>query len=358
MNALNIAKRLLSISPLDAWSAGRRFVRRAAATALRTTGLSPDQAGLLAAMRRDAAGAAVPFTPSRLWREVIAIFDQVFRTEGINNPEHQYFNDRFSGFEVDHRLHRYACWMYRSLLVSRDSFGLLRRLSATCKEEELFAYPMEGQLVSTDLLLSVDDFYSLYELNSAIATEPLVVVDLGAGWGRLGYVLQKVNPLCTYVVLDLPEPLLISQSYLPTLLPEATVCRYDQSRHIVRFDRETLRTARMWFLGTQDLLKFDAGAVDLMVNTGSFQEMPKTYVEEYFRYFSRVAAGGHCFLRQLRAGKSQGHRWDEIPGLEDYPFPATWMLQFLRSATFSDESFEAGFSIPPNEREDAAVKKE
>jgi hypothetical protein len=142
-------------------------------------------------MRRDAKGAPMPFTPSRLWREVIALFDQVFRTEGIKNPEHQYFNDRFSGFEVDHRLHRYACWMYRSLLVSRDSFGLLRRLSATCKEEDLFAYPMEGQLISTDLLLSVDDFYSLHELNAAIAREPLVVADLGAGWGHSGMCYRK-----------------------------------------------------------------------------------------------------------------------------------------------------------------------
>jgi putative sugar O-methyltransferase len=322
-------------------------VSAATATALGTTRLSLDQARALEVMRREAATAPMPFTPSRLWREVLALFDQLFKTEGITNPEHQYFNDRFSRFEVDHRLHRYACWMYRSLLVSRDSLGLLGSLNATCKEEHLFGYHMEGQLVSTDLLLSLDDFYSLYELNAAIATEPLVVADLGAGWGRLGYVLQKVNPRCIYVVFDLPEPLVISQSYLPTLLPEVPVRRYEQCRHVARFDREILQAAPMWFLGAQDLLKFDAASVDLIVKTGSFQEMPATYVAEYFRHFSHVAAGGHCFLRQLRRGNSHGHRWDEIPGLDDYPFPANWGRQFLRSATFSDESFEAGFSIPP-----------
>ena len=76
---------------------------------------------------------------------------------------------------------------------------------------------MDSQTLSLDLLFSIDDFYNLYEINPKIAHEPIVVAELGAGWGRLGYVLRKVNPRATYIVFDLPEVLLISQTYLPTL---------------------------------------------------------------------------------------------------------------------------------------------
>ena len=48
-----------------------------------------------------------------------------------------------------------------------------------------------------------------------IATKPLVVLDLGSGWGRMGYILKKLNPSICYIACDLPESLVVSSSYLP-----------------------------------------------------------------------------------------------------------------------------------------------
>ena len=195
------------------------------------------------------------------------------------------------------------------------------------------------------MLFSIDDFYNLYELNPAVATEPVVVAELGAGWGRLGYVLLKVNPKATYVIFDLPEVLLVSQSYLPTLLPDLTVGPYSQS-HTLQPSRRSLAAASVWFFGPQQMEQFQPGSIDYIVNIASFQEMPMAFVREYMRLFSRQAAGGYCYLRQLYEGNFHGHRLDEIQGLQEYPFPGSWRKEFLRPTKLSDEFFEGGFAIP------------
>ena len=143
-----------------------------------------------------------PLHPQVIGKKLQLAFDALFRREGIDNPEEQSYNLRFSGFaRSDPRLHRYVCWMYYQNLKKRDQLDLLTRLKATCKVEDGFAYLFEGKSISLDLLLSIDDFYSLLELVPQVAKEPIVVAELGAGWGRLGYVLCRVNPrlyLCNF----------------------------------------------------------------------------------------------------------------------------------------------------------------
>jgi putative sugar O-methyltransferase len=336
--------RLFDTSPLDLL----RLARRSFNSPRRgeQKGLDPKQRAELALMRQDLSHAGPPFTPSSHWQEVVTGFDALFRREGIPNPEEQSYNLRFSGFaRSDPRLHRYVCWMYYQNLKKRDQLDLLTRLKATCKVEDGFAYMFEGKSISLDLLLSIDDFYSLLELVPQVAKEPIVVGELGAGWGRLGYVLCRVNPRCTYVIFDLPEVLVISQNYLPALLSTSATTRYETARKHEQLDRSTLEKSQLWFFGPQHMDKFTRGSVDVVVNIASFQEMPKTYVAKYLELFSRIAVRGSCFLRQLRSGKSHGHKFDEIDGFDAYPIPAYWDRVFLRTTTISDEFVEAGYRI-------------
>ena len=338
--------RLLDTSPLDIVRLARRTFHSPRHGV--SKGLDPKQEAELALMRQDLSRAGPPFTPSKHWQEVAGIFDKAFHEEGIANPEEQSYNLRFSGFaRSDPRLHRYVCWMYYQQLKKRDHLDLLTTLKAACKVEDGFAYVFEGRIVSLDLLLSIDDFYSLLELMPQVAKEPTVVGELGAGWGRLGYVLCKVNPRCTYVVFDLPEVLVINQNYLPTLLTPCVTTRYEIARTHEQLDRNTLRKSQLWFFGPQHMDRFAPDSVDLIVNIASFQEMPKTYVANYLEYFSRIASRGACYLRQLRSGRSHDHKFDEIEGFDAYPIPAYWDRVFVRTSTISDEFVEAGYRIGP-----------
>lgn len=308
--------------------------------------ISPDQKNLLEEMRHSVYNSPTPFKPSIHWKKVNNIFDKYFNTVGINNPEDQEYNLRFSGFAPrDKRLHQYVCWMYLHLIKKRDSLHLLDTLSATCSEGIGHGYHMDNKYVSLDLLLSIDEFYSMYELNPAIATSRCTIAELGAGWGRLGYVLSKVNPLCTYIIFDLPEALLVSQSYLPKLLPQAKVADYRSTRKLEKINKDMLLESNLWFLPPQDMPKFEPSTVDFVVTIASLQEMPQEYVTAYLNYFSKFASNGHCYIKQLSDGVRSGHLMDEIKNLESYHFPKEWEQIYLRDSLISESFFEAGFHI-------------
>jgi putative sugar O-methyltransferase len=344
-SCLEVVRNLLDLSPLKLARAGKRCALKLAES-FYGSHLTESQLRELALMRRDNVAANAPFVASQHWKKVVSLFEDVFFREGIQNPEEQTLNLRFSGFPLrDERLHRYICWMYQKLLEPRDKLELLGRLRATCAVQNGLAYQFDSRILSLDLLLSIDDFYNLYEISPAIATEPVVVAELGAGWGRLGYVLQTINHRASYVIFDLPEVLLISQSYLPTLFPNSVARRYSENRNM-RFSKALLQNANFWFLGPQQMPLFEANSIDYIINIASFQEMPEADVESYLHYFSVLASGGNCYLRQLYSGRTHKHELNEIPGFSSYKFPDTWRRHYLRKSTLSDAFFEVGFSIP------------
>jgi putative sugar O-methyltransferase len=192
------------------------------------------------------------------------------------------------------------------------------------------------------MLISLDTLLSIGELDERIWTEPVVVADLGSGWGRIGYVLEVVNPRAAYVAIDLPESLLIAQTVLPPLLPQVPVHGYEASREVEAFDRRLLLDGGgIRFCGTHHLPRFAPGSIDVFVNVASFQEMTAPQVAAYLRIAG--ATSRHVYLQQ---------RWTRPPslppnvigGLADYPFDPAWTRRFVRPVFFSDLFFEAGFS--------------
>jgi len=312
----------------------------------RRGGLSQQQTSLLHQLRADNLLAPTPFRTTEHWKEVSRLFEREFYLEGIRDVETQFFNRSFSGFPAsDPRLHGYLVYTYFSLLREIDRHGLLGRIPATCPVRPGFAYEIDGCKVSLDLLFSIDEFYSLLEVKPDLISEPIVVADIGAGWGRLGYVIKKANPRAAYVVFDLPEVLLISLSYLPTLLPEVTFQTYLEARNLMELDRETLIKGGLWFLGSQDLLKIIDGALDIVVNIASFQEMTSGQIAEYFELIGRKGAGGILYLKQLWSGMTHGHHFTEIRGYDLYPFPPRWEQVILRNTRFSQHFFETAFRL-------------
>jgi len=302
-------------------------------------------------MRRDNERAGSPFSPAAFWKDQARSFDSCFSQTGINRVENEYFNTRFHGTQPDDpRLYRWFFWTYYQLVKARDVFGLLDRLQPTLTpnpEQKMwigdkkvtFSEPIEfgKKVVSPDLLFTINDFYNLHELNAQIATEELIVADLGAGWGRLGHLLVQVNPKIHYVILDIPESLLISSSYLPTLLPHATRSSYLATREFEAFGRETFNDRTLWFLASQDLRRFSTSSVDFIVNIASFQEMPPSDINQYLEIFDRAALGAHAYFRNAWSGV--------MSRFEEYKIPEYWTTAFLRPSSFSYDFYEAGYVI-------------
>jgi putative sugar O-methyltransferase len=307
-------------------------------------GLRPDQLALLERMRADNLASASPFRASEYWQGLNLRFDAWFREHGIADVEDQPYNRLFSGADPkSSKFYEYALWMLYERVRARDADGVLARVAATARGPKRGAIEFDGRPVSWDSLISVDTLLSLNEtLGGGLWSEPVVVADLGAGWGRIGHALLSINPRAAYVAIDLPEALLVASEYLPRLLPGAAVRDYAAGRDGA-VTRDDLAGSRLSFLGTHDLPRFAPASVDCLVNVASFQEMTRRQVGQYLAIADRIA-GRAVYVQEI---------WDArrrnldlaIAGIDEYDFPDRWERAFLRNATFSEKVFEAGFRL-------------
>ena len=303
-------------------------------------------------MRQDNASAGWPFCATDVWTRETASFDSAFNAEGINSVEDEFYNTRFSGVtQGDIRLYVWFMWTYYKLLRQRDVLGLFDRIESTLPANPDNRVLVDGKLVpvgvpmaiggrkiSVDLLFSIDDFYNIYELMPDIATKDgIVVADLGAGWGRLGHVLLQVNPGITYLVFDIPEPLLVASTYLPGVLADFSVSSYRESRVLDKIDRETLGKKSIWFFGAQRIEDFPVGSIDVIANIASFQEMTIDQVNCYLDIFRNVAKGGHIYLRNEITGISSN--------FDDSQLSQGCEQVYRRLCRFSPHFMEAGYRV-------------
>jgi hypothetical protein len=100
--------------------------------------------------------------------------------------------------------------------------------------------------------------------------------EIGAGWGACAYQLHQAADIASYTIIDLPENLCLSSTYLSSVLPDRVV-------HFV--DGEPGATQAP--AGSSLLL---AGPYDLILNTVSLQEMDRETVLEYLGWAARSLA--------------------------------------------------------------------
>ncbi|MEM7262217.1 MAG: putative sugar O-methyltransferase, partial [Planctomycetota bacterium] len=156
-----------------------------------------------------------------------------------------------------------------------------------------------------DSLLNIDTlkFYeSLIALDRAGVLPPLraegaspLVMEIGAGWGGFGYQFKTVAPGTTYVIVDLPQTILFSATYLRTLFPEAK-CRFWSENGIGPDvargdDGEGFTGADFVFIPHFAFAEVDFPQLDLAINMVSFQEMTTEQVEGYVSRLRKLGCG-------------------------------------------------------------------
>lgn len=310
--------------------------------------LSGDQARVLEQLRSDARGAAQQYRPpaSKGWADLVSEFDALFNTDGIGDVEIQPYNGRFSAFPPgDRAYYTYACFQLLQTLRERDKWGVLDLIR---QGEADFApsrhrIVLDGMMVTWDLLNSIENIMTAMEADASILTRPVVVLDLGAGWGRIGHALLRLNPNATYISADLPETLLISQTYLPTTLPGVAAYGHEHHRgqSVITRDR-LLSEPGVHFMGAGLISKIEGGAIDLFVNVASFQEMPNSQVEAYFDDIDRVTRG-HLFIQQSKLASTKGGF--QVAGTGLYPFRPSWEQKVFRDCPHFPDYFEAVYKI-------------
>lgn len=232
--------------------------------------------------------------------------------------------------------------MYADVLARQDTRGLLR----TIEEPALgnpFLVQHKGMNVSQDLCNSVHELYSLLgpEGLPGQAPEPAAFAEVGAGYGRLAYVVLKAVPSASYCIIDIPPALYVAQRYLTTLFPELPAFRFRPFRTYAEVAAE-FESSQLRFLAPHQLELLPARSFDYFINISSFHEMTVAQVLNYFALVDRTCRG-RLYTKQWRVSRTQvnGCTLRE----HDYPVPATWRTVFHRRHPIQRMFFDALYEV-------------
>jgi putative sugar O-methyltransferase len=262
---------------------------------------------------------------------------------GLENLRNEYFNRTFSGPEPESRqVYRALLFLYYKHVKQLDTEGFLEIQSdpvvgGTTDQEVLF-----GRACSLDFLQSVEEAYRIRDSwrQAGRSGVPRVIVELGAGYGRLAYVCRKMFPDSSYVILDLPEALICSQSWLSRVLGPETV-DYHRTKDVKQLDRGSLEEGKVFFLLPHKIETIVADAVDAFVNIYSFAEMPPPSIANYFRHLDRITNG----ILYTKQRQLELNEYDDVKVTEEsYPVMPHWRPLFRSVSTLYDTFFEAAYA--------------
>ncbi|NTV49870.1 MAG: putative sugar O-methyltransferase [Geobacteraceae bacterium] len=120
---------------------------------------------------------------------------------------------------------------------------------------------------------------------------PNTVLELGGGYGGLARIFKFANPDIKYVILDLPEMLIASYTYLAANFPHAKIILVHSSEDLKllnsKYDFALIPTA---FVNSINGFDFD-----LLINTQSLSEMSQTAFDRYMQLFQEDNNGKYFY---------------------------------------------------------------
>ncbi len=146
---------------------------------------------------------------------------------------------------------------------------------------------LDDKLISQDLANSVREYrvFAPYLPQDRTA----VLAEIGAGYGRLGYVAMNASR-CRYWIVDVPPALAVAEWYLSSVFADRRVFRW---RPFTSWDDVAgeLAHADIAFFTIDQLALVPERAVDVFASVSVIHEMTPAQIETYMRLQFRATAG-------------------------------------------------------------------
>lgn len=212
----------------------------------------------------------------------------------------------------------------------RDREGWLRDMEEPALGNPI-ALTRDGRRISQDLANSALSAAAVMEALAAAgggasgAAGPSgprpTVAELGAGYGRLGWLLLAKRRV-RYIVFDIPPALLVAQWYLATLYPDLKLFRF---RRFQCFEEvaEELAQADIAFFTANQLELWPDGAIDAFVSISALHEMTRPQIAHFLALFDRKTAHAvHLLVKRVYRNPIDGL----VVERDAYAMPAGWRL--------------------------------
>ena len=152
------------------------------------------------------------------------------------------------------------------------------------------------------------------------------VVEIGGGNGNFISLLKHhCNNKCI-IDIDLPETLVHCIAYIQSIFPSAKILFPHEVKENISL--EVLEKYDFIFLTTSQIKYLDDNIIDVFINTGSFCEMNKKQIKDYFELVQRSSKKNGFFLNANRAekvptaggNKKESLKLPPINKFKEYPF--------------------------------------
>lgn len=289
------------------------------------------------------------------WRILGIVRHQLGVVTGwLRRPDLEVFRARFPqpSFGPGGRIASFnapSAWIYKTFVAMyADSLGRHDPLALIAKLEEPpignpFTVIHRGRELSQDLCNSIHELYSIFGQDGGpIATgRPLEVAELGAGYGRLAYVIVSASVGVRYTIIDVPPALYLSQRYLTSVFPEIAAFRFRPWDDFAAV-RDEFSAARIRFLLPHQAALLPDRSVDYFINISQLHEMSRPQVERYFALMDRLCRG-RVYTKQWLVSRTPVN--DVVFRDSDYPVPARWRTLYHHRHPVQRMFFEALYEV-------------
>lgn len=104
------------------------------------------------------------------------------------------------------------------------------------------------------------------------------VLEIGGGYGGLARIFKIMNPQACYIIVDLPESLFFAELFLSLNFPEANIA-YSNNK-----EKNNFEFVDFLLVPIQYIENIFGEEFDLVINTGSLQEMPDNTVKIFMDF--------------------------------------------------------------------------
>ena len=223
-------------------------------------------------------------------------------------------------------------WQYALL---KDQLGCLE----VCSEPMLgdpIPVTYQGKLISQDLATSSLELNRIAQ--HVDMSQVKTIAEIGAGYGRLAYLVMIRFPGLEYSIFDVPPALAISQNYLASTLGEDAVDLFREDAVVP--EEDSPRNSKVKAFLPHQMKLFPDDYFDLVINISSFDEMPREQIENYISLIDQKCARWLYLKGHVKAAAAFSGG-----GVAQFPYPSNWKLIYQGRDPFSPNFVERIYSL-------------
>lgn len=237
------------------------------------------------------------------------------------------------GIQDIYRIYLGLLWHYTKLTCGNELPDLLSEPSIG----NPIPCSLRGKLISQDLANSIRECTAaLAPLGVALpGSSPVSVVEIGAGYGRVGFVMLSSMP-CRYTVVDIPPALALSQWYLTSVFPDKRAFHFRPWKNFHDVQSE-LDSSDICFMTPDQFALCPDKYFDVGITISTLTEMSREQVDFYL---SRLAATVSKVI-YIKQWTQHDNKFDgNMLHQSDFVLPPPWQTAFERPDDVMPEFFE------------------